>query len=126
MVIMGGQPGRSALDAALDIFRMRQYFNVVVRARDVVTAVRRDEAFLGTVRRGLRPLPFDRQPAPGPVFGPVRGAVPPPLTGRVGVVATGGSGALASVSLALQRVSSLLRMAPGPVLFARVKRRPPG
>ena len=97
MVIVGGQPGRSALDAALDIFRMRQYFNVVVRARDVVTAVRRDGAFLGTVRCGLRPLPFDRQPAPGPVFGPLRGAVPPPLTGRVGVVATGGSGALASL-----------------------------
>ena len=97
MVTMGGQPGRSALDAALDIFRMRQYFNVVVRARDVVTAVRRDGAFLGAVRRGLRPLPFDRQPAPGRVFGPVRGAVPPPLAGRVGVVATGGSGALASL-----------------------------
>ncbi len=97
MVIVGGQPGRSALDAALDIFRVRQYFDVVVRARDVVTAVRRDGAFLGTVRRGLRPLPFDRQPAPEPVFGPVRGAVPPPLTGRVGVVATGGSGALASL-----------------------------
>ena len=97
MVILGGQPGRSALDAALDIFRMRQYFNVVVRARDVVTAVRRDGAFLGTVRRGLRPLPFDRRPAPGPVFGPLRGAAPPPLTGRVGVVATGGSGALASL-----------------------------
>ena len=76
---------------------MRQYFNVVVRARDVVTAIRRDGAFVGTVRRGLRPLPFDRQPAPGPVFGPLRGAVPPPLTGRVGVVATGGSGALASL-----------------------------
>ena len=60
-------------------------------------AIRRDGAFLGTVRRGLRPLPFDRQPAPGPVFGPLRGAVPPPLTGRVGVVATGGSGALASL-----------------------------
>ena len=97
MVIVGGQPGHSALDAALDIFRMRQYFNVVVRARDVVTAIRGDGAFLGTVRRGLRPLPFDRQPAPEPVFGPLRGTVPPPLTGRVGVVATGGSGALASL-----------------------------
>jgi NTE family protein len=97
MVTPGGQPGHSALDAALDVFRMRQYFNVVVRARDVVTAIRRDGVFLGTVRRGLLPLPSDRQPAPGPVFGPLRGAAPPPLAGRVGVVATGGSGALASL-----------------------------
>ena len=87
----------SALDAALDIFRVRQYFNVIVRARDVLTAVREDTAFLDTVRRGILPLPSDRQPAAGPVFGPLRGAGPPPLTGRVGVVATGGSGALASL-----------------------------
>ena len=65
MVTVGGQPGHSVLDAALDIFRMRQYFNVVVRARDVVTAIRRDGAFPGTVRHGLRPLPFDRQPRRG-------------------------------------------------------------
>ncbi len=97
MVTVGGQPGRSALDAALDVFRMRQYFDVVVRARDVAAAVRKDAAFLDTVRRGFVPLPFDRRPAPGPVFGPLRGAVPPPLAGRVGVVATGGSGALASL-----------------------------
>ena len=63
----------------------------------MATAIRRDRVFLGTVRRGLLPLPSDHQPATGPVFGPLRGAVPPPLTGRVGVVATGGSGALASV-----------------------------
>jgi hypothetical protein len=31
---------RSALGAALDIFRVRQYFNVVVGARDVVGAIR--------------------------------------------------------------------------------------
>ncbi len=97
MVTVGGQPGRSALDAALDVFRMRQYFDVIVRARDVAAAVRKDAAFLDTVRRGFVPLPFDRRPAPGPVFGPLRGAVPPPLAGRVGVVATGGSGALASL-----------------------------
>ena len=97
MVTVGGQPGRSALDAALDVFRMRQYFDVVVRARDVATAIRKDATFLDTVRRGFLPLPFDRQPAPAHVFGPMRGATPPPLAGRVGVVATGGSGALASL-----------------------------
>ena len=87
----------SALDSALDIFRVRQYFNVIVRARDVLTAVREDTTFLNAVRRGILPLPSDRRPAPGQVFGPLRGAAPPPLTGRVGVVATGGSGALASL-----------------------------
>ena len=76
---------------------MRQYFDVCVRARDVATAIRKDATFLDTVRRGFLPLPFDRQPAPAHVFGPMRGATPPPLAGRVGVVATGGSGALASL-----------------------------
>ena len=97
MATIGDRRSHSALDAALDIFRMRQYFNVVVRARDVTTAIRKDATFLHTVRRGMLPLPFDRRPAPGHVFGPLRGAAPPPLAGRVGVVATGGSGALASL-----------------------------
>jgi NTE family protein len=87
----------SALDAALDIYRIRQYFNVIVRARDVSRAIGKDARFLDTVRRGMLPLPFDRRPAPGQVFGPMRGAAAPPLPGRVGVVATGGSGALASL-----------------------------
>jgi NTE family protein len=87
----------SALGAALDIFRVRQYFNVVVGARDVTRAVRTDAKFLDTVRRGIVPLPSDRRPAPGRIFEPLGGAAPPPLAGRVGVVATGGSGALASL-----------------------------
>jgi NTE family protein len=97
MATTDSQHSHSALDTTLDIFRMRQYFDVVVRARDVTTAVRKDATFLDAVRRGLLPLPFDRRPAPGHVFGPLRGAAPPPLAGRVGVVATGGSGALASL-----------------------------
>ena len=97
MATTDGRRSHSALDAALDIFRMRQYFNVAVRARDVATAIGKDATFLNTVRRGLLPLPFDRRLAPGPVFGALSGAAPPPLAGRVGVVATGGSGALASL-----------------------------
>ncbi len=65
MVTVGGQSGHSALDATLDSFRMRQHFNVVVRARDVAT-----------VRRGLLSLPSDRQPARGQIFGRLRGAAP--------------------------------------------------
>ena len=45
MATTGSRPSHSALDAALDIFRVRQYFNVIVRARDVLTAVREDTAF---------------------------------------------------------------------------------
>jgi NTE family protein len=97
MTTTEGPRSHTALDAALDIFRMRQYFNVLSRTRDLATGIREDATFLHTVRRGLLPLPFDHQPPPGPVFGPLRGVAPPPLAGRVGVVATGGSGALASL-----------------------------
>jgi NTE family protein len=97
MATIDGGRSRSVLDTALDVFRMRQYFNVIVAARDVTRAVRTDAKFLDTVRRGFVPLPRDRRPAPGRIFEPLRGAVPPPLAGRVAVVATGGSGALASL-----------------------------
>ncbi len=87
----------SVLDAVLDIHRLRQYFNVVLRARDVAAGIRKDAMFLDAVRRGFLPLPFDPHPVPGRIFEPLDGAAPPPLSGRVGVVASGGSGALASV-----------------------------
>jgi hypothetical protein len=69
MAATGGRRGHSALDAALDIFRVRQYFNVIVRARDVLTAAREDTAFLDTVRRGLLPLPSDASPQRSPSSG---------------------------------------------------------
>ncbi len=97
MVSTDSQRVNTGLDAALDIFRIRQYFDVLVRARDVGTALRKDASFLDAVRRGILPLPFDRRPAPGQIFEPLQGAVPAPLAGRVGVVATGGSGAMASL-----------------------------
>jgi NTE family protein len=90
-------PTHSALDAVLDIHRVRQYFNVIVGARAVAGAVRKDLGFLDAVRRGIVPLPFDHQPAVGQVFEHLAGTAPPPLKGRVGVVASGGSGALASL-----------------------------
>ncbi len=97
------------LDAAVDIFRMRQYFNIVVRARDVAAGLRHDAGLLDAIRRGLVPLPTDRPGEPGPVFRPLRGTAPAALTGRVGVVATGGSGAMASlvgVARALEETDS--------------------
>ena len=90
-------PPRSALDAALDIHRVRQYFNVALRARDIAAGARKDAAFVDALRRAVLPLPFARRREPERIFGPLHGAAPPPLTGRVGVVASGGSGALASL-----------------------------
>lgn len=51
----------SALDAALDIFRVRQYFNAVVRARGLPAALRKDAAqlareHLAMLRRHSRTL----------------------------------------------------------------------
>lgn len=86
------------LDAPLDIFRLRQYFDVLVRARDVADGVRADAAFLRRVRRGLLPLPLDRHPQGVDPFPPPEPLDAAGLAGRrVGVVATGGSGALASL-----------------------------
>ena len=90
-------PARSPLDVALDVFRMRQYFDAVVRARDFATAVAKDLRFVDTARRGLLPMPFDRHPHPSIVFPPTAEPVLSGSGGRVAVVATGGSGALASL-----------------------------
>jgi NTE family protein len=98
MTSAAGERSSSPLDVALDVFRMKQYFDVVVRAREVASAVTRDVRFIDTVRRGLLPLPFDRRPSPpSQVFGTSVAPVPPGLAGRVAVVTTGGSGALASL-----------------------------
>lgn len=85
------------LDLALDVFRMRQYFDVVVRTRDVVEGATRDLGFIGAVRRGFLPLPRDRRPPASRVFGPTVDPAATGLKGRVAVVTTGGSGALASL-----------------------------
>ena len=97
MAVSDDSGSSTALDAAVDIHRVRQYFNVVLRAADLAADARKDARFLDAVRRGLLPLPIDRRAAPGRVFEPAQGATPPPLAGRVGVVATGGSGAMASL-----------------------------
>jgi NTE family protein len=83
----------------IDVFRMRQYFDVLVRLRDVARDLADDARLLDDVRRALLPLPGDRWPEPD------RRTFPDPLhlppgeldDRRVGIVATGGSGALASV-----------------------------
>jgi NTE family protein len=91
----------SPLDVALDVFRVRQYFDVLARGRDLVDGVRHDLGFVDDVRRALLPTPRGpaarrRVPALSP-FPAERARDVPPLRGRVGVVSTGGSGALASL-----------------------------
>jgi NTE family protein len=90
---------RGMLGALLDVFRLRQYFDVLTRAREFGADLVADASFLNVARRALLPLPFDRWP---PVdrdpFGPLEPEHLEELAGRrLALVATGGSGALAAV-----------------------------
>lgn len=84
----------------LDIFRLRQYFNVVTRAREWVGGVREDVGLLNDARKALVDLPFDRCPRTVDLR-PFPASEALDLQGmegrRLALVATGGSGALASV-----------------------------
>jgi NTE family protein len=88
------------LSPVIDVFRLRQYFNALTRTRELAQLVHEDATFLNTVRRALVRLPFENiapietQPFPEAAAHRLGAA----LAGRrFGVVATGGSGALASV-----------------------------
>jgi NTE family protein len=89
------------LDTVLDVFRIRQYFNALTVARSLASGVADDAGFLFDARRALLPLPFEgRGPAPAaPCPFPPREVLPATALAarRVAVVATGGSGALASL-----------------------------
>jgi NTE family protein len=87
------------LGPLLDVFRLRQYFDAATRARELTGDLLHDLAFVDLARSALLPLPFDRRPAaPADPFGP---AHVHRLTRigrrRLALVATGGSGGLASV-----------------------------
>ena len=90
------------LSGALDILRIRQYFNAITMTRELVAGVRRDAAFLDAVRHSLLPLPFEhRGTTERRPFDGEEPAVPRALRrlrgSRVAVVASGGSGALSSI-----------------------------
>jgi NTE family protein len=88
------------LSPVIDVFRLRQYFNVITRTRQVADLVRQDVSFLRTIRRALVTLPFENsipiETQPFPEAAPRR---LDHVLGdrRFALVATGGSGALASV-----------------------------
>ncbi len=112
------------LGTVLDVFRMRQYFNVATRARQWADGLREDAGFLGDARRALVRLPTDRRTVNLHPF-PRLDRFSSPITAdeRVGVVATGGSGALASVigvARALEEAGiqpSVLSVCSGSALF---------
>lgn len=86
------------LSEAVDIQRVRQYFDLALRAGDVGRAARADLGFVAALRRGLLPTPLDRPRRHADPFPPPRPRRLPGLDGRrVAVLATGGSGALASL-----------------------------
>lgn len=87
------------LSSVLDVFRLRQYFNVITRLREVGQGIRADAGLLSDARRALVTLPFDRaEPVERHPFPPMsRDAVDGLAGRRVALIATGGSGALASV-----------------------------
>ena len=89
--------GVPVLAYALDLQRVRQYLNHILRAQMITDAVREDRIFLDQVRRGFCPC---RRPSgrSDRSFPQARSHRPPALAERrVGVIATGGSGAQASV-----------------------------
>jgi NTE family protein len=82
----------------VDIFRVREYFEAITKVRDIARRVREDAAFLNTVRRALLKLPTDARPSAGAkrLWPPLSRTIRLRRT-RVAIVATGGSGALASL-----------------------------
>jgi NTE family protein len=86
------------LDAPLDIFRFRQYFNALTRMREVADGIRADAGFVARVRKGLVPFPLDQRPRAVDPFPAHEALDVGALADRaVGLIATGGSGALASL-----------------------------
>jgi len=97
---MHGRVRWTPVDAATDIFRVKQYFGVALELREWARTVRTDAGFVDLVRRAVLPLPGWEPPrapavAPLPAF---RSRAPGRLAGkRVAVASSGGSGALASL-----------------------------
>jgi NTE family protein len=120
----GGAHGPSMLGNVLDVFRMRQYFNIATRAGQWATGLRDDAGFLGDARRALVRLPTDRRTVDRHPFPRFDSFSPSTMPGpRLGLVATGGSGALASVvgvARALEEAGirpAVLSMCSGSALF---------
>lgn len=89
------------IGSLIDIFRLRQYFNAVTVSRELAAGAFADAGFLFDARRALLPLPFEGRGPAEKVASPFPPRTVHPADGlsgrRIAIVATGGSGALASV-----------------------------
>jgi NTE family protein len=83
------------LGAVFDVFRLRQYFNVITRTRELVESLRADAGLLTDTGRALAGMRSGSGGAPFPPMTPYATRVREGQ--RVALAATGGSGAMASV-----------------------------
>jgi NTE family protein len=120
----GDRSGYAGLGALIDIFRVRQYFGGITNARDVVRKIRDDASFLAALRRSLVRLPIDSAPRrPAQPLWPHRAARASLRRTRLGIIASGGSGALASLVGVLEACDELgiepqvMSIASGAALF---------
>jgi NTE family protein len=111
------------LSAALDVFRLRQYFNVATRIREFVEGVQDDAGFLSDAGRAMLHLHTGHLgvDSPFPPMSRFEPRVSP--ASRLALIATGGSGALASVvgaARALEEAGvrpSVISLCSGSALF---------
>jgi NTE family protein len=120
--------GMTGLDAVIELNNLRPVFSALGLAGEVLEELRRDAGFGAIVARtllGPERLRRRRGPAVGAVFPPLRRFEVPALAGkRIGLVASGGAGAMASlvgVKRALEEAGlevAALSACSGAVLFA--------
>ncbi len=109
------------LGAVLDVFRLRQYFNVITRSRDWADGMRSDAGLLVDTGRALAGLSSDPSGPPFPPMAPYTTKVGDDQ--RVALAATGGSGAMASVVGAARALEegglrpSVISLCSGSALF---------
>ncbi len=87
------------LGTVVDVFRLRQYFNVIAQTKEIATGLREDAGLVNDARRAVMTLPFERRGQRNlhPFPRPQALEIPDLERRRVALLATGGSGALASV-----------------------------
>jgi hypothetical protein len=90
--------GTTALGAVLDVFQVRQYLNLLVGASDLMAGrMVRDAGFVNDLRRAVLSLPCENRPKTSVIFPPAEPQLPGAGPGRLGLVASGGSGALVTI-----------------------------
>ncbi len=113
------------LGALLDVFRLRQYFDVITRSRELAQGLRQDAGFLTDAARAALRIPSSRASTqnqqPFPLAEPYAADVRKGQ--RIALAATGGSGAMASLvgaARALEEAGlspSVISLCSGSALF---------